>query len=59
MRAFSQLKSSRDRQYDAINKINAMKPEQVYDALRSRLPYEETRGYIVKVVAAKKLYAVM
>ncbi|MHB1115532.1 murein transglycosylase domain-containing protein [Sideroxydans sp.] len=59
MRAFSQLKSSRDRQYDAINKINTMKPEQVYEALRTKLPYEETRGYIVKVVAAKKLYAVM
>lgn len=59
MRAFSPLKNSRDRQYDAINKINAMTPEQVYDALRTRLPYEETRGYIVKVVAAKKLYAVM
>jgi membrane-bound lytic murein transglycosylase C len=59
MRAFSQLKSSRDRQYDAINKISAMKPEQVYDALRTKLPYEETRGYIVKVVEAKKLYAVM
>ncbi|GAB5606122.1 murein transglycosylase domain-containing protein [Sideroxyarcus sp. TK5] len=59
MRAFSQLKNSRERQYDAINKINAMKPEQVYDALRTKLPYEETRGYIVKVVEAKKLYAVM
>ncbi|MBA3023179.1 MAG: DUF3393 domain-containing protein [Gammaproteobacteria bacterium] len=59
MRAFSQIKSSRDRQYDAINKINTMKPEQVYESLRTKLPYEETRGYIVKVVAAKKLYAVM
>lgn len=59
MRAFSQLKSSRERQYDAINKINAMKPEQVYDTLRTKLPYAETRGYIVKVVDAKKRYAVM
>ncbi len=58
-RAFSQAKNSRDRQYDAINKINAMKPEQVYNTLRTRLPYEETRGYVVKVVEAKKLYAVM
>ncbi len=58
-RAFSSAKSSRDRQYEAINKINGMKPDQVYDALRTKLPYAETRGYIVKVVEAKKLYAVM
>lgn len=59
MRAFSSAKNSRDRQYEAINKINAMKPQQVYDALRSKLPYQETRGYIVKVVEAKKQYATM
>ncbi|MDD2700252.1 MAG: murein transglycosylase domain-containing protein [Sideroxydans sp.] len=58
-RAFSDARNSRDRQYEAINKINGMKPEQVYAALRTRLPYEETRGYVVKVVEAKKLYAVM
>jgi membrane-bound lytic murein transglycosylase C len=33
----------------AINKINAMKPEQVYEHLRNSLPYEETRLYIKKV----------
>lgn len=33
----------------AINKINKMKPEQVYEHLRKYLPYEETRDYIKKV----------
>jgi membrane-bound lytic murein transglycosylase C len=33
----------------AINKINKMKPEQVYQHLRHYLPYEETRTYIKKV----------
>jgi membrane-bound lytic murein transglycosylase C len=58
-RAFSVAKSSRDRQDEAIDRINAMRPDQVYDALRTKLPYAETRGYVVKVVEAKKLYAVM
>jgi membrane-bound lytic murein transglycosylase C len=59
MRAFSQAQNYRERQYEAIDRINAMRPDEVYDALRTRLPYEETRGYIVKVVEAKKRYAVM
>ena len=33
----------------AINKINKMKPEQVYQHMRKHLPYEETRSYIKKV----------
>ncbi len=57
-RAFSKL-SGRARQQDALDNINAMKPDEVYDTLRSRLPYEETRGYIVNAVAAKKRYAAM
>ena len=57
-RAFSSL-SGRARQEEALNKINAMTPQQVYEALRTKLPYEETRGYIVKVVAAKKQYMTM
>jgi membrane-bound lytic murein transglycosylase C len=36
-----------------------MRPDEVYDALRTKLPYEETRGYIVKAVEAKKRYAMM
>jgi membrane-bound lytic murein transglycosylase C len=57
-RAFSKL-SGKARQEDAIDKINAMPPDEVYDALRTKLPYEETRGYIVNAVAAKKRYAAM
>jgi len=59
MRAFSQAQNPRERQFEAIERINAMRPDEVYDALRTNLPYEETRGYIVKVVEAKKKYAVM
>ncbi len=58
-RAFSSNKSSRERQYEAINRINAMRPDEVFDTLRAKLPYEETRGYVVKVVEAKKRYAAM
>jgi membrane-bound lytic murein transglycosylase C len=36
--------------------INGMKPEAVYDKLRSSLPYDETRRYIHKVREAKKRY---
>lgn len=57
-RAFSSL-SGKARQEDALDKINSMRPNEVYDALRTKLPYEETRGYIVKAVDAKKRYAAM
>jgi membrane-bound lytic murein transglycosylase C len=57
-RAFSKL-SGKARQDDALDKINSMPADEVYDALRTRLPYEETRGYIVNAVAAKKRYAAM
>lgn len=57
-RAFSTL-TGRARQEDALDKINSMQPNEVYDALRTKLPYEETRGYIVKAVEAKKRYAMM
>lgn len=57
-RAFSTL-TGKARQEDALDKINSMQPNEVYDALRTKLPYEETRGYIVKAVEAKKRYAMM
>jgi len=57
-RAFSTL-TGRARQADALDKINSMQPNEVYDVLRTKLPYEETRGYIVKAVEAKKRYAMM
>jgi soluble lytic murein transglycosylase-like protein len=36
--------------------INAMTPDQVYSRLRARLPYEETRNYVVKVNERLPLY---
>lgn len=57
-RAFSS-RSGRERQDEALNAINAMRPDEVYNALRSKLPYEETRGYIANAVQAKKRYAMM
>ena len=57
-RAFSNS-SSKARQEDALDRINSMRPDEVYDTLRTRLPYEETRGYIVNAVEAKKRYAAM
>ena len=57
-RAFSTL-TGKARQPDALDKINSMQPNEVFEALRTKLPYEETRGYIVKAVEAKKKYAMM
>ncbi len=57
-RAFSTL-TGKARQPDALDKINSMQPNEVFETLRTKLPYEETRGYIVKAVEAKKRYAMM
>ncbi|MBI5889902.1 MAG: DUF3393 domain-containing protein [Nitrosomonadales bacterium] len=57
-RAFSKL-GGKARQEDALDRINSMAPDDVYNALRTKLPYAETRGYIVNAVAAKKRYATM
>jgi membrane-bound lytic murein transglycosylase C len=57
-RAFSNL-SGKARQDEALDKINTMRPDSVYDALRTKLPYEETRGYIVSATEAKKRYTAM
>lgn len=40
----------------AAAKINTMTPSQVYDHLRTRIPYAETRRYLMKVVTSKKLF---
>lgn len=42
----------------AADVINAMTPTQVYNRLRTGLPYEETRNYIQKVTRAQKQYMV-
>jgi membrane-bound lytic murein transglycosylase C len=57
-RAFSTL-TGKARQPDALDKINSLRADEVFEALRTKLPYEETRGYIVKAVEAKKKYAMM
>ena len=41
---------------NALSAINGLSPDQVYRKLKSSLPYEETRRYVVKVSSAKKKY---
>lgn len=57
-RAFS-AKNGRARQDEALDAVNTMRPDEVYNALRTKLPYDETRGYIANAVQAKKRYAMM
>lgn len=40
----------------AIRSINELTPPALYDRLRSSLPYEETRRYIVKVTSNRRAY---
>lgn len=46
-------RNDREKAVDAINKLS---PDQVYATLRSSLPSQETRDYIVKVTAARNQY---
>ena len=46
---------SRDRT-TAINQINSLQPAGVYDQLRKKLPYEETRNYLEKVTGYRKSF---
>ena len=57
-RAFSKV-SGIELQEDALRRINSMPPDEVYNTLRTRLPYVKTRRYIENAVAAKKRYAAM
>jgi membrane-bound lytic murein transglycosylase C len=41
-------------QTTAVNEINGLPPGDLYDALRTKLPYEETRNYLYKVVNYRK-----
>ncbi|MFO0701617.1 MAG: murein transglycosylase domain-containing protein [Nitrospira sp.] len=43
----------------AINQINGLEPPAVYDRLRSNLPYQETRDYLVKVVGFRKQFVTL
>jgi membrane-bound lytic murein transglycosylase C len=38
----------------AINEINRLHPGDLYETLRAKLPYEETRSYLSKVVTYRK-----
>jgi len=53
LRAFSSNRQT------ALSHINRMSPGEVYDTLRHKLPYAETRSYIAKVVSAQKRYATL
>lgn len=57
-RAFSN-KNGRERQNEALDAINTLRPEGVYSALRSKLPHAETRSYMAKATEARKRYAMM
>lgn len=52
-RAFSDTTNIRK----AADLINRMTPEQVFERLKTKLPYEETRRYVIKVDAARAGYA--
>jgi membrane-bound lytic murein transglycosylase C len=41
----------------AVNVINRLTPQEVYEKLKNELPYEETRNYIVKVNRLMHQYA--
>jgi len=53
LRAFGGSSKSRD---GALDEINRMAAPAVYDHLRSRLPYAETRQYLQKVVGFRKQF---
>jgi membrane-bound lytic murein transglycosylase C len=40
----------------AVNAINSMEPPAVYERLRTTLPYEETRQYLVRVVGFRRQF---
>ncbi len=40
----------------AVNSINGMEPPGVYEKLRTSLPYEETRQYLVRVTGHRKQF---
>jgi membrane-bound lytic murein transglycosylase C len=41
---------------EALNDINQLEPPVLFDRLRTNLPYEETRQYVVKVAEYRKLF---
>jgi membrane-bound lytic murein transglycosylase C len=45
-----------NKQAEAQEKANQMRPDQVFDYLRSNLPYAQTRDYLLRVAAARRHY---
>ncbi len=41
---------------EAVNQINRLEPPAVYEKLRTSLPYEETRQYLVRVVGYRRQF---
>jgi len=50
LRAFAKDKDQ------AMNIINSLQPPEIYQRLRTRLPYDETRQYLQKVVSARRQF---
>lgn len=48
LKAFSKNKD------EAVNIINSLQPPEIYQRLRTKLPYDETRQYLQKVVSARR-----
>jgi len=55
MRAFTAAKG-KQRFEDGLQRINSMDPARVFQTLREKLPYEETRGYLYTVNTNRKRY---
>ena len=41
---------------NALNKINAMQPKEVYSYLQKNLPYDETKAYMQRVISRMVVY---
>jgi membrane-bound lytic murein transglycosylase C len=55
MRAFTDAKG-KQRFEDGLQRINSLSPSQVYQTLREKLPFEETRNYLPTVNTNRKRY---
>lgn len=50
------IKTFATKRTDALSSINQIEPAVLFERLRSDLPYEETRQYVVKVTGYRKLF---
>ena len=50
------LKTFHKNRKKAFARINSLSPQAVFNHMKVKLPYKETRDYIVKVTKAKKRY---